>query len=232
MKFTTKEQFLEHTNRHIDNVSELSSVLLSFMLEDDSVKEKYGLDTDKKIEDFSKRLTQVVGSHDFAKLEDSPEFLEKHNLDRPFYDFLFEKTGVELIGEDRELIQKMNDLDDLTTTILTKKVGFSMEERDLYRIIEHTADIVERGCNPLTKYEFGREISRASEYKKGYASENEIKLMERLESYYDDEIKPRQELFLETLKAESNRQEIGFKDETQNIRKKEKKGLNSKSTIN
>lgn len=206
MKFTNKEQFLDHTKRHIDNVKELSFVLLSYVLEDKEMSEQYKL-TKNQGNDFQNKLSKVIEHHDYAKLEDSKEFLDHHNLKEPFYEFLFKKTGVELIGEDRETIQKMNELDELTTTILLKKAGFNYNERKLYRFIEHVSDIVERGCNPLTKFEFGRSISRASEYKKGYVSEKELDMMKKLENYYDNNIMLKQEVFMEQLK-ESNRNNV------------------------
>lgn len=202
MKFTNKEQFLEHTNRHVENVTILSDVLLDFMMENKELRKEYNMTSKEDIESFRKKLSNVIIHHDYAKLEDSKEFLDKHGLQNPFYEFLFNNTGVELVGDDRTKIQKMNELDDLVTTLLLKKNGFSFKERNLYRFIEHTADIVERGCNPITKYEFGKDISRASEYKSQFddVSPRDLYLIIKLENYYDKNLKDKQELFLETLK--------------------------------
>lgn len=206
MKFTDKDQFLMHTKKHVENVSDMTSVMFDMMLEDPELCEKYSLSKDVDYTSFKEKVSKISRSHDYAKLEDSELFLNRHSLERPFYDFLFERTGKVLDAEERNTIQRMNELDDLTTTILMKKAGMNMSERTLYRFIEHTSDIVERGMNPLTKFEFGREIDKASDYKRGYTEDSEIRLMVKLEKHYEENILDDQLVFLEDLKKSSKKE--------------------------
>lgn len=205
--FNELEQFLTHTDKHRENVSKIAEYLFDSMIENDYFKEKYEISSKTNTFELKNKFKEVIKVHDKAKMIDSPVFLKKHNLDMPFYEFLFKKVGTVITGEDRKVLDKMNEVDGLITTITMHKQGLSIKERDMFNFVEHVADIVERGCNPLTKYELGREVSKASEFKRGHCNMHELKMIMKMEEFYENSLMPQQKVFARKLfsqKKENN----------------------------
>lgn len=212
MSFENKEQFLTHTKKHIENVNILAEELIQNVFESNLMSKK-GITPSKKLKDS---ILRTIKLHDRAKTEDSPDFLSIHNLEKPFYEVLHECAGKELTGENRDIIKRLNDVDKLVTTIALTKEGLTQGERELYFFIEATSDIVERGCNPITPIELGRETTKAHDFIQKLpkdVSENILKtevneevlyLIQDLESFYDNNILFKQlqfkkDLFKETI---------------------------------
>lgn len=199
VEFSGLDQFLTHTDKHRENVSILADKLFDNMLKNPFFVKKYELTDDIDISDLKKRFSSVIKVHDKAKMLDSPKFLKKHGLDKPFYKFLFENVGKVIDGEGRKVIDKMNEVDGLLTTIAMHKQGLTSAQRDMFCFVEHVADIVERGCNPLTKYELGREVTKASEFKRGRCNMHELSAILDLEDHYEQVLLPKQKVFAKNL---------------------------------
>tara|TARA_Y100001960_G_scaffold317260_1_gene385380 strand:- start:32365 stop:33045 length:681 start_codon:yes stop_codon:yes gene_type:complete len=219
MSFENKEQFLIHTKKHIENVNILAEELIQNVFES-SLMSKKGI---KPSEELKNSILRTIKLHDRAKTEDSPDFLDIHNLEKPFYEVLYECAGKELTGENRDIIKRLNDLDKLVTTIALTKEGLNQNERELYFFIEATTDIVERGCNPITPIELGRETLKAHSFIKKLPktiSDNILKtevdnevmsLIQNLESFYDENILFKQIQFKNDLFKNTNKNINTFK---------------------
>lgn len=237
MTFNNKEQFLEHTNKHIDNVRLLSKKLTENILSDKEAMESFGVLFSNKSK-LKENINNVIKYHDKAKIEDSSDFLNQHNLEKPFYEILYNCVGKELSGSDRKIIDRLNDVDKLVTTIALTKSGLNKNERNLYFFIETVSDIVERGCNPITALELGRNVDKASSFVnklpestqekmfKTILDKNKINLIKDLEVFYEDNILNKQLDFKLRLFKEDNllnNIDFSFKDKKENLRMKRKR---------
>ncbi len=237
MAFNDKEQFLKHTNKHIDNVEKLSMHLTENILNNKDIIESFGIVYSNKTK-LKENINNVIKYHDKAKTEDSQDFLNQHNLEKPFYEILYDCVGKELSGTDRKIIDRLNDVDKLVTTIALTKSGLNKKERNLYFFIEAVSDIVERGCNPITPLELGRNVDRASSFVnklpestqekmfKTILDKNKINLIKDLEVFYEDNILNKQLDFKLRLFKEDNvlnNIDFSFKDKKEDLRMKRKK---------
>ena len=216
MSFENKDQFLIHTKKHVENVKILSEELIKNVFESNLMFKK-GIEPSKKLKES---ILRIITLHDCAKIENSPDFLAIHNLEKPFYEVLYEFSGKEITGKDRCVIKKLNDVDKLVTTIALTKEGLTQKERELYFFIEAISDIVERGCNPITPIELGKETEKAYDFIqklpkkvsksifKTEVDDEVLFLIHNLESFYYKYILPEQNQFKNHLFRRTNNNKI------------------------
>lgn len=206
LEFRGLEQFLTHTDKHRDNVTVIAERLFDTMLDNPHFVDKYKMNETVDKNELKDKFSAVIKVHDKAKMLDSPKFLKKHGLEKPFYKFLFDNVGKVIDGEGRKVIDKMNDIDGLLTTMAMHNQGLTAPQREMFSFIEHISDIVERGCNPLTKYELGRDVSKASEFKRGNCNMHELNAILEMELFYEQELLPKQKIFAKNLLLNEPRQ--------------------------
>lgn len=201
-KFDNESQFLTHTKKHIDNVQVLALNMLEEMKamikEDPSLSESFGIPKGENLNNFTHNFKKMIKIHDISKTNESPDFLIKHDLNEPIYKILSDFAGTKLEDGDRVLVNKLNDIDKKETIDLAKQLGLKKWELDLYETLEHSADIVERGCNPITSVEMNKSVKLASEISR-LRPEPDQKLILSAEKFYRENIYDNQLEFAQSL---------------------------------
>lgn len=203
LKFKNLESFYEHTNKHVENVCEIFDFLIDSISKNQNFMNDFGIKSLDELEKFRNIGKEVIKFHDTTKLTTNSDFLKKHSLDKPFIENLYEHTGKSM---PTELIYKLNSIDKKEVDNLLKKSKFSEKQIKLFTWLEKTSDAIERGQNPISKIEFGREMTRCSEYNptKKERTKAEMDIIFTGEEYYDSNIKPRQEKLLKKLTEKYN----------------------------
>lgn len=198
IKFKNENQFLEHTKKHIDNVVLLSNVLYNSFLNSKSLQKEFNI-SKKDLLEFKSTFKRIIKTHDKSKIEASPSFLEEHGLEEPNFVKLYSFAGVAIPSENRHFINSINKIDKIELEKQFQKYDVKPELQDLFKKIENIADIVERGCNPISEIEFGRKIFKASTFNAHIRSDLENVIIQKLEDYYDKMIYPQQLKFKNNL---------------------------------
>ena len=155
------EEFYEHTRLHRARVKDLGMELFK------SHPELFeGL--------TATQVQNVLEAHDLAKVNASSGLNGK-----PFYRILYENYGNKI---DRKIIDELNAADKRYMQKALRVNGIdSPELTDKMARIEKIADAVDRGMSPVSTEEFGRSMSRASQF---YNDPEDVRLALELESKY------------------------------------------------
>lgn len=187
LKFDTEDQFLIHTKKHISNVEKIAKNMLKEIGNSEEYMNHFDIPNKKALKNFERKFNQLIKIHDIGKTNDNPEFLKEHGLSEPIYKTLSKFAGVNLDKSDRNLIEKLNTVDEKETLKKSKELGMSEWEFNLYDFIEHSSDIVDRGCNPITAIEMNKNVFRASEFG-SFRPQVEQNLIESSEKFYDNNL--------------------------------------------
>lgn len=204
--FGNNDQFLNHTIKHIKNVEIVALSILNDLnkkiKKNPSLKKHLSIPENINIEDFENKFKELIKIHDISKINTDDLFLIKHNLQEPIYMTLSKFAGVKIDANNRLLIDKINDIDKIETIEKAFELGMEQWEQDLYEFIEYTADIVERGCNPVTGIEMNKEVIKASSYK--IDSKLQESLIKTAEIFYEVNLLDEQILFAKNNLSKKN----------------------------
>ena len=205
MKFENEDQFLSHTIRHIKNVERISENMMKTIINSpiknrsNEILDHFDIPNMEELQAFSKKVSKLIKVHDIAKINNESSFYLKHGFDEPIYKTLYKLAGTEIKAHERGLIDKINKVDKKETSELIKTLNLKPWERRLYDFIEHTSDIVDRGCNPITEIEMGRKVYLASEKGSDFRPKIEHDLVLDAEDFYSKHIAREQKIFKEFL---------------------------------
>ena len=203
MKFTNEQQFLDHTKRHIVNVNLLANALYNSFEKSKILQKEFNI-TRKEIVEFKSIFKKIMKNHDKSKVCDDEYFLLKHNLKEPNFKKLYSFSGISLDIKNTDFISKLNNIDFLETNSLFKENNTPIKLQKIFLKIEYLSDLVERGCNPISNIEFGRQIKRASDFNTHLRNKRDSIIINSLEKYYDKNILKSQLTFQNDLFRNKN----------------------------
>lgn len=219
--FTDSSQFLSHTESHIENVKTIANNLMKNFrknsVNDSSYLEKFGVPKDASLGDLFRKCRSVIEIHDIAKTNEDPEFLAKHNLDKPMYETIYQYAGQELDSEEVDDIRRLNAIDKSEVQEKMDNMGLKQWEQDFVTKIEAMADQIDRGLNPITNVEMDKVPTLASEFgqqkKSTTRPDHERDLILESEQFYRDELIPKQMFLAENLLTPKSEAELTNKSE-------------------
>lgn len=177
----TQEDFLTHTEHHIENVIDISLDIVEHVFEDEDLKKYFDV-PDISLAEFKLFIFKGMKLHDQAKICTEDEFLEKHDLDQPLYHMLYKHYGRGFNPDLKKIIDKLNEIDESIIDDYLSK--FSDQMKEVFKKIEKLADCIERGTNSVTAEEMGKDPMSASEFLKGQICEEEMKIVKLMEKKY------------------------------------------------
>lgn len=181
------EDFREHMESHIENVGELALLIVDKIKDNERLCDLYGIPEDMDWDKFKSDVKELIGFHDSSKMRKTPIKMEAPLMKSMYKD----SSGVDVGERNLTMLEALyamygrkkkdfseEEFEESTHVIsflnsqdfqITETYAFRIFEHDpikinLYKIIENFADKIERGMNPITEEEFGRDIVKASEF--------------------------------------------------------------------
>lgn len=178
-----EEEFLQHTLQHIKNVNILADEVIDFILEDEELKSYFNIPKEGvKNKELKKIIRDGIKLHDKAKVCTDEDFLEENGLEEPLYKTLYSHYGKGLTPELKEVVKKLNDIDESIISNYLK--DHSDWIQNLFFKIERISDCIERGCNKVTPEEMNQDKMKPSVYLEKTMNPMELKIVRFFEENY------------------------------------------------
>ena len=213
------EDFIEHTESHINNLQHLTEYVLSEIEKSSIIRKSLDIPNGADLEYFSEKVIEGMKHHDDAKLdrksavsvgkhleariaktmtEEIKDIKERVKIAKGLIkrgftasDVLYAGYGENLFGMEKKaeneffdfIKNTLNKKDNKIMSDFTQKSFNESWQVSAFKKIEEIVDKVDRGMNPISAEEFGREIAPASKFMSG---ENGVvkKLVESCEDNY------------------------------------------------
>lgn len=158
------EDFYIHTTTHVDNVKVLANETFEKIKSNpEKYREAFNIPKNVKIDENLRRLLlEYIDIHDEGKLNTNPEFLATHGVDKPVIIDLYSQYGRKA---ETKYVDLVNRVDHNVGKNFFQIQGIPDDswKKEFVEGVEKFTDSLERGANPVTKEEMGRETYTESD---------------------------------------------------------------------